>query len=185
MVFVFGIISLQALPSVLVSYREKGYLRRLSTTPVGALRVLEVQWLIYTGICILSAIVTAAVAKIAFSVSLPSQALGFVVILILTAASMLSLGTVIAAVAPQPRASQLIGALVFYPMMFFAGLWVPQQSMGHTLQTISHATPLGSATYAVTQTMAGHWPPGWAFLVPVIWALLAARLAVRLFRWDK
>jgi ABC-2 type transport system permease protein len=169
---------------VLVGYREKGYLRRLSTTPVGALRVLEVQWLLYTGICLLSAVVTAVVARLAFSVSLPSQALGFIIILVLTAAAMLSLGTVIAAIAPNPRASQLIGALIFYPMMFFAGLWVPQQSMGHTLQTISHATPLGAATYAVGQTMAGHWPPAWAFLVMVAWALVAARLAVRLFRWD-
>ena len=42
MVFVLAILALNALPAVLTSYRDSGYLRRLSTTPVGALRVIGV-----------------------------------------------------------------------------------------------------------------------------------------------
>ena len=34
MVFTLTILALNGLPSVLASYREKGYLRRLSTTPI-------------------------------------------------------------------------------------------------------------------------------------------------------
>lgn len=184
LVFVFGIIGLQAMPATLVGYRERGYLRRLSTTPIGAGSLLEAQWLIYTTLCLLSAIVTAVVAKLAFSVQLPTQFLGFLVVLLLTSTSMLSLGTLIASLASQPRTSQLIGALLFYPMMFFAGLWVPQASMGSTLRTIGHATPLGAAVDAVQVTMAGQWPPGWCFLCLLAWTVIVGRLAVRLFRWE-
>jgi ABC-2 type transport system permease protein len=184
LVFVFGIIGLQAMPAILVSYREKGYLRRLSTTPIGAGRLIQAQWMIYTALCIVAAIVTSAVAKLAFSVHLPTQFLGFVVILLLTALAMLAIGTMVASVAPNPRVSQLIGALLFYPMMFFAGLWGPQQSQGTVLRTIGHCTPLGAAVDAIGQTMAGHWPPGWCFLCLIAWAVLVGRLSIRLFRWE-
>ncbi len=183
-VFVFGIVGLQAMPATLVSYREKGYLRRLSTTPIGAARLLQAQWLIYTTLCLAAAVVTVLVAAIAFSVHLPTQFLGFVVILLLTAGAMLAIGTLIASIAPQPRASQLIGALLFYPMMFFAGLWVPQASMGETLRTIGHATPLGAAVDGLSSTLAGQWPPGWCFLCLIAWTVIGGRVAVRVFRWE-
>ena len=43
MVFTLTILALNALPPVLASYREKGYLRRLSTTPIGAWRLLAAE----------------------------------------------------------------------------------------------------------------------------------------------
>src|SRR3984957_20884495 len=40
MLFTVTILALSALPAALASYRDKGYLRRLSTTPIGAVRLL-------------------------------------------------------------------------------------------------------------------------------------------------
>jgi len=184
LVFVFGIVGLQAMPGTLVGYREKGYLRRLSTTPVGAGRLIQAQWLIYTALSLTGAIVTTLVATVAFSVHLPTQFVGFLLILLLTAMAMLSIGTLIASLAPNPRVGQLIGGLSFYPMMFFAGLWVPQASMGPTLRDIGHCTPLGAAVDGLGYTMAGQWPPAWCFLCLIAWAVIVGRLAVRLFRWE-
>ena len=184
-VFVVAIVGLQLMPATLVSYREKGYLRRLSTTPVGAARLIEVQWLIYTGLCVVAAIVTAAVAGVVFGVHFPTQFLGFLIILLLTAAAMLALGTVVSSLARTPRASQLIGLVVFYPMMFFAGLFgTPLQQQGSVIRTIGHGTPLGASVTAIEQTMAGHWPPGWCFLCLIAWALVMGRISIRVFRWE-
>ena len=43
MMFVVTILALSALPAALAAYRDKGYLRRLSTTPIGAVRLLAAQ----------------------------------------------------------------------------------------------------------------------------------------------
>ena len=43
------------------------------------------------------------------------------------------------------RVARGIGALLFYPLMFFAGLWLPIPNMPAALQHVSHATPLGAA----------------------------------------
>ena len=53
-----------------------------------------------------------------------------------------------------------VGAILFYLMMFFAGLWLPIPNMPSALQHISHATPLGTAVPALQNATLGHWPTG-------------------------
>ncbi|HXD63905.1 MAG TPA: ABC transporter permease, partial [Solirubrobacteraceae bacterium] len=78
MVFVITILALSALPATLASYRDKGYLRRLSTTPIGAVRLLAAQVILNFGLAAAAVILVALVSHFAFSVSLPRQLGGFV-----------------------------------------------------------------------------------------------------------
>ena len=66
-----------SLPATLASYRDKGYLKRLSTTPVGAPRLLAAQILIVLVLSALLVTVIVLVARIAFNVPLPRQFGGF------------------------------------------------------------------------------------------------------------
>ena len=59
---------------------------------------------------------------------------------------------------PTQRIAAAIGSLLFFPLMFFAGLWVPQAAMGTGLRDVSHYSPLGAAVPAVQNAIAGHWP---------------------------
>jgi len=69
-------------------------------------------------------------------------------------------------------------------MMFFAGLWVPRQTMPSALLHVSDYTPLGAATAAIQDTMHGQWP-GVAHLgVLAVYALVLSLAASRLFRWE-
>lgn len=185
MVLALAILSLNALPAVLASYRDKGYLRRLSTTPVGAVRLLAAQLLMQLGIIAVVVIVVAAVARIAFSVPLPQQAVSFVIAMALGAAAMLGLGTLISALAPSQRTANIIGSMLFFPSMFFAGLWVPLPEMGSVLRTISEYTPLGATDAALQPSLAGHWSSASHLLVLVAWAVILCVAAGRLFRWDR
>ena len=185
MVFTLTILALSALPAALASYRDKGYLRRLSTTPIGAVRLLAAQVIINFALAASVVILVALVSHFAFSVALPRQLGGFVLAIVLTMGAMLSLGTLIAAVAPSQRIAAAAGSLLFFPLMFFAGLWVPQAEMGAGLRDVSHYTPLGAAVPAVQNAIAGHWPGTVHLLVLAAYAVLLCALAARLFRWER
>jgi ABC-2 type transport system permease protein len=185
MMFTVTILALSALPAALASYRDKGYLRRLSTTPIGAVPLLAAQLIINFALGAAVVILVALVSHFAFSVALPHQIGGFVLAMGLTMAAMLSLGTLVAAVAPTQRIAAAAGSLLFFPLMFFAGLWVPQAEMGTGLRDVSHYTPLGAAVPAVQNAIAGHWPGTVHLLVLAGYAVLLCAVATRLFRWER
>jgi ABC-2 type transport system permease protein len=184
MVFTLTILALNGLPAVLASYRESGYLRRLSTTPIGVWRLLTAELVMNFAVSAVAVVSIAAIARIAFGVPLPDEVAGFVLAMVLGAAAMLGLGTLISAVAPSQRVAGLVGSLLFFPMMFFAGLWVPRAEMGSVLRHVSDFTPLGALVAAVQQTIAGRWPGAGHLLVLAAWALILCIAAGRLFRWD-
>lgn len=184
MVFTLAILALNALPAALAAYREKGYLRRLSTTPVGATRLLGAQFAIIFCVSALTVILLAVVARAAFNVPLPQNVGGFALAIVLGAAAMLGLGTLIASLVPTPRTASIIGSLLFFPMMFFAGLWVPRAEMGSVLRHVSDFMPLGAMVAAVQNTEAGHWAGTSHLLVLLAWAVIMCLAAGRLFRWE-
>ena len=75
--YVTATFAMQALPTVLASYRERGILRRLDTTPVGERRVLGAQLLVNLGVAVTATIGILTVGRPAFGVAFPKQFAGF------------------------------------------------------------------------------------------------------------
>src|SRR5262249_3851848 len=129
---VLAMLALQVMPGVLAAYRERGILRRLSTTPVRPVFLLAAQLLMNLLSAVLAVVLVLVLARVAFAVPLPRQFTGFVLAFLLSAAALLAVGLCIAALAPSGKAGQAIGVILFFPVMFFAGLWVPREAMGST-----------------------------------------------------
>ena len=165
-------------------YRERGVLRRLQTTPIGPVRVLVARLAADLTVAVATVVLILAVARIGFGVPLPRQAGGFVLAALLAAAALLGAGLLVAAIAPTGRVARGIGALLFYVMMFFAGLWLPIPNMPATLQHISHATPLGAAVPALTAATQGSLPTALQLLTMAGWAAAFGLAAARFFRWE-
>jgi ABC-2 type transport system permease protein len=181
--FVLAMIALNVLPPVLAGYREKGVLRRLSATPVGAVRVLAAQLIVDAGMAAVTMVVLLVVARLAFGVALPRQPAEFALAVVLGALALLSLGLLLASVLPTSRGANAAGAILFFPMMFFAGLWLPIAAMPAVLRHVSHATPLGAAVQAMTDAWQGHWHPLY-LLILAGYAVAFALAAARFFRWE-
>ena len=179
-----GLLSLIAMPMVLAGYREKGILRRLQTTPAGPVRVLAAQLITNFGAAVVTVILLLTVGRFGYHVPLPRQFTGWVIAALLATAALMSIGLFIAAVASSSRAAQVIGSLVFYPLLFFSGLWLPIPSMPAALQHISHATPLGAAWEAMAGAGAGIWPHALPLLTMAAYAVVFGLAAARLFRWE-
>jgi ABC-2 type transport system permease protein len=176
--------ALQGLPAVLAGYRERGILRRLNATPVGAGRLLGAQVAVNLTVAVLDAVLVLAVGRLAFGVALPGQAGGFILALILTCAAMLSLGLLIASLATTGRVAGAAGTMLFLPLMFFAGLWMPQATMPAGLRTVGDYTPLGAAVSALQHSMAGQWPSNVGLAVLAGYAVVLGLAAWRFFRWE-
>lgn len=183
-VFGLALLALTNMPMLLADYRERGVLRRLQTTPIGPVRVLAAQLVADVTVAVVMVVLILAVARIGFGVPLPRQAGGFVLAAVLATTALLGAGLLVAAIAPTGRVARGIGALLFYPMMFFAGLWIPLPDMPATLQHISHATPLGAAVPALTAAAAGSWPTALQLLAMAGWAAAFGLAAARFFRWE-
>ncbi|MER7106728.1 ABC transporter permease [Streptomyces sp. NPDC000229] len=175
---------LQAMPPVLAGYRERGILRRMSTTPVRPSALLAAQLLVHAAVALLSAVLVVAVGRAAFGVRLPEQPAGYALALLLAAAGALALGAAVCAVSRTQKIATAVGSAVFFPTMFTAGVWVPVQAMPDTLQRIVHLTPFGATSEALDNAAAGGWP-GWTHLgVLTLWTALLTWAAARWFRWE-
>jgi ABC-2 type transport system permease protein len=182
--FTFTTLGVSALPAAVAVYRERGVLRRLATTPLRPAWVLGAQLVTSLVVSAVTALGIVLLARVAFGVPLPQQPLGFILAAALAATALLSIGLVVAAVAPRARVAGAIGTMLFFPLMFFAGLWAPRATMSGTLRDLSDFTPLGAAVQALQDTAAGGWPGGKQVLVLVAYAVICAAAGTRLFRWQ-
>jgi ABC-2 type transport system permease protein len=182
--FGLAMLGMLGLPLPLVSYRELGVLRRLSTTPVPPSWVLAAQAVVQLFIAAASVVVIFAVAMTAFGTPAPKSPAGLLLAVAVSTAGLFAIGLLIAAVARTSTAANVIGRLTFFPLMFFAGLWLPRALMPTVLLDISNYTPLGAAVQAMQSAMQTGLPPAPPLLVLAAYALVFAFLARRLFRWE-
>jgi len=182
--FSLALSAVVAMPMVLAGYRERGVLRRMQTTPAGPARVLAAHLIINVAVAAVSATEVLVVARLAYGVFLPRQLIGFALAALLTVAALQTLGLLVAAIAPSGRAAQVIGMLMFYPMLFFSGMWWPIPEMPPVLQHVAEATPLGAAWQAMSNAGVGHWPPALPLLTLAGYAVVLSLAAARLFRWE-
>jgi ABC-2 type transport system permease protein len=176
--------SIQAMPPVLTSYRERGILRRMSTTPVRPPAILGAQIALHGAAMIASALIVILVGRLAFGVELPFSRPGYVLSMLLMTGCALALGATLAAVAATTKAATAIGSVAFIVMMFTSGVWLPVQTMPDLLQTIVGLTPFGAASQALDQAMRGTWPD-WSYLgIMALWAAGLTGAASRWFRWE-
>jgi ABC-2 type transport system permease protein len=179
-----SLLALLSLPIPLASYREGRVLRRMATTPVSPSLVLGAQVAVNLVLLVAALLVIVVAGSLAFGAHAPRQVGGFVLSLVLAVLAMFALGVWVASVARSARAAGAVGGALFYPLAFFAGLWVPVQLMAGPLRVIARLTPLGAAVQGMLDSTEGHFPSPEPLLVMAAWAAVFGVASVRLFRWD-
>ena len=182
---VLAVLGLTGVPLVIGQYRERGILRRLAATPVRPLTLLLADLMVWTASAIVSVALLIAVARSGFGVPAPHQAGWFVLSVLLGIAALFSLGMLVAAVAPTARSAAGLGWLLFFPNMFFAGVYFPTEEMSPVMRQIGNFTPLGSALHAVRDSWMGLAPRPEYLGIMAAYAVIAGALAARFFRWER
>lgn len=179
-----ALIALNGLPAQLAGYREVGILRRIATTPVRPAMMLAAELIMFVLMTITVTAVLLAIGRLVFDVALPEQLVGYVLAYLLSVVAMLSVGLLITALVRTGKGAFAVGQILFFPIMFFSGLWFPRAAMPDALRTVSDFTPLGAGVQSLTDTAAGGWPDLLHVVVLMAWAVIPAVAAARLFRWE-
>jgi ABC-2 type transport system permease protein len=178
------LIALVSLPIPLATNRQMGVLRRFATTPAPPSWLLAAQVIVNLALAIIAIVILMAGGVLFFGVHMPSQWGGFVLAALLAAAAMFGIGLLITALAPSPQVAGVLGTVLLYPLLFFAGMWTPRQNLSPALQHIGNYTPLDAAVQAMDAAMQGHFPPTRPLLVMAAYAAAFGIVAIRLFRWE-
>ena len=181
---VFAGTGLLSLPIPLANYRELGILRRLSATPLLPSWELAAQLIINLVLAAVALLILVVAGIAGFGLTAPRSVAGFVIASVLSATAIFAIGLWAAAIARTGRAAAAIGASLFYPLIFFAGLWVPQQIMPAVLRDISDYTPLGASVEALQHSLQTGFPTAAPLLVMAGYTVAFCFLAVRTFRWE-
>jgi len=182
---VLAVLGLTGVPMVIGQYRERGILRRLAATPVRPLTLLLADLMVWTASAIVSVALLIAVARWGFGVPAPHEAGWFVLSVFLGIAALFSLGLLVAAVAPTARSAAGLCWLLFFPNMFFAGVYFPTEEMSPVMRQIGNFTPLGSALHAVRYSWMGLAPRPEYLGIMAAYAVVAAALSAWFFRWEQ
>ncbi len=175
-----------SLVTIIAIYREGGILKRLRATPLRPLTILTAHVLVKLLFTAVTVTLMTLLGKQYLPVDVPIPWVAFTAAALVSTLSILSLGFIVASLAPTARFAQPIGTIVLYPMIAISGLFTPVEQMPGILQAIAHLTP---ASYAVS-LMRGAWA-GDSWLrhgtdlagLAIIFAVGTA-LAMRWFRWE-
>lgn len=179
-----GTAALSTFPTVLGTYRDKGVLRRLSTTPVPPSRVLVAQLLVALGSIVVASLLAVVLGVVVLDIALPARPLLVVLAFVLGATSALAVGCLIAARARTAGAATAAGMAAWVASMFFAGVWLPLPLMPEVVRQISAWTPVGAASQALASGWYGVGVPAQELLVMAAWTLVCVPVAARTFRWS-
>lgn len=185
-IMVLGFIGLGilSLPYTMVRYREMGWLRRVSTTPVHPSRLLAAQLILNLVMAIAVIFIVIFGSEAIFGAPLSVGIPFFVLSIILSIATIFSLGALVSALIPSQQAAQAASGGLMFLLFFLSGLWLPPEAVGGTLATIMYYSPSGAAVQALTYSVFDATPPSTDIIVMVVYTFVFAFLAIRYFRWE-
>lgn len=185
------VIGAQYIPTLIATYRERGILRRMSTTPVHPGYVLVAQMAVALVSATLSAILVLLSAWLILDVPPPQNLGTFVLAFFIGYAAVLAISMIAAAFAPTANAAAGVGTLIFVTLMLFGGVFLPRFLMPDILVTLGAYVPPGvqgllaawSPEAAEQVTDAGN--PQWVQLGIMLGiTVVAGTIAAKVFRWK-
>lgn len=181
----FGVVTSS---SMMLSMRENGVLRRLQATPMPASQLVGSYVLVNVVIVMIQSLIILLTAALVFGVDVSLQgamlALPMVLVGVLT---FVGIGQIVGGLAPTAAAATIIGQLLYFSMMFVTDLIMPIEALPDWLQSAARLLP----SYAVVQLIRPpllegslHPQTGLYIGIALAYALAAALIASRLFRWE-
>jgi ABC-2 type transport system permease protein len=181
-----AISSVLSLITIISIYREGGILKRLRATPLRPQTILTAHVIVKLLLTATTLGLMMLAGKRYYPAGVHAPLFGFMIALLISTWSILSMGFLIASLVPTARFAQPIGAVIFYPMIGVSGLFVPVAMLPPVLRAVARMLPL---SYAVS-LLEGIWRgDAWSAHVGDLGALalvfvVCTVLSGKVFRWE-
>jgi ABC-2 type transport system permease protein len=183
------IISMTGLMSTtitLATYREKGILRRLGTTPVSPLVVLGAQVIVVFAMTCLGMLLLIAAGKLVYHVRFEGNVFSMLGGFVLSSLSFFGIGFLLAGTMSTVRSAWTVAMVLLYPMLFLSGAFFSVKLLPAIVQKVSAFLPL---TYVVNLLNGLWFGEAWSqhitdVIVLVIMLVVGVIVSVKLFRWE-
>ncbi|HNT76766.1 MAG TPA: ABC transporter permease [Anaerolineae bacterium] len=170
----------------MATYREKGILRRLQTTPVSPLIVLVAQVIVIFAMTSLGMLLLIAAGKLVYQVNFAGNVFSMLIGFVLSSLSFFGIGFILAGIMPTVRSAWVVAMVLLYPMLFLSGAFFSIEILPTAVQKVSAFMPL---TYVVN-LLRGLWAgEPWAnhlldvgVLVGML--LVGVIISAKTFRWE-
>jgi ABC-2 type transport system permease protein len=172
---------------VLVLRREEGILKRLRATPLPGVAyvaaVLSTTMLAF----LVQAVVTVAIAMLAFGASFPDRPASLIAALVLGAATFAALGVAITGFIRHAEGASAVVNAIYFPVLFISGSFFSQGSFPTILERVANVLPVShfiQLVQAICVRDESIWEHPTDVAVIAAWGLAGAVVAVRTFRWT-
>lgn len=180
-------LSIFAVTGQIVSWRERGILKRLLATPIHPGVIIFSQIVSRVIITFMQASILILLGVLAFHLQVVGN-LGLVVLLIVTGGLIfLSMGFALSGIASTQNTVAALANLFVFPQMFLSGIFFPRDAFPAWLNSASNFFPLTYFSDALRNVMVKGYT---LFQIQgdllglAVWAVIMFVLAIRLFRWE-
>jgi ABC-2 type transport system permease protein len=190
--FVPGVMALAVLTSsfmtllmAVAGQREAGVLKRRRATPVPALVLILGRTLTSVGIALVAVIVMLVIADAGYDIA-PSAGFELPMLLGVVVGSICfaCCGFALAGLVTSPESAGPLVQVVLLPLQLISGVYFPTAGLPDWMHTVASIFPLVHITQALQHAMLPNPSIAWGDLgVMAVWAVGAAAVAVRTFRW--
>lgn len=177
---------LMGLVITISTYREKGVLRRLRTTPISPLVILAAQVIVLFLMTLFGMVLLVIAGKLVYQIRFEGNILSVLGGFVLCSLSFFAFGFILASLMPTARTAQVVGMVLLYPMLFLSGAGFPRELLPEAIKKISTYLPL---TYVVN-LLRGLWiGDAWSqhiteVIVLAAMLVIGLLISVKTFRWE-
>lgn len=116
--------------AVASSFKARGILKRLATTPLSPLRFIAVQSLTYVGLGVIASGLVLTIGKlVGGTIAMTINLLWLIPLIGVVAVTSIAIGYAIAGLTPNPQTATNVGGTVSFLMLGFSGVMFPIQAL--------------------------------------------------------
>ncbi|MET3291208.1 UNVERIFIED_CONTAM: ABC-2 type transport system permease protein [Brevibacillus sp. OAP136] len=179
--------NLNGVAGQIASWRERGILRRLQSTPLQPGSFIAAQITARLMLNGAQAIIVLLIASMIFGTQVNGSWILLLLFVVLGTLTFMSIGFIIAALTKTPESAGPIAGFVSFPMLFLGGVFYPIKNMPDWLQPIVNLLPISHLSTALRQIMnvGASFADVWreAALLGG-WMLVAFLIASLTFKWE-